>query len=144
MEFELTGDGTKQWNDMAQGRPTTASPSTSTASSNRRRAFDDPFEGRGVITGTFGEREAKDLALVLRFGALPVQLDRQTVQKVSATLGPDSLRAGLIAGLIGLGLVLLYMMLYYRALGIVVVLRPGRPALMYAIVTLLCRPAVSR
>ena len=62
---------------------------------------------------------------MLRFGALPVQLERQTVQKVSATLGKDSLRAGLIAGLVGLGLVLLYMILYYRALGLVVVLGLG-------------------
>ncbi|HEY8543563.1 MAG TPA: protein translocase subunit SecD [Acidimicrobiales bacterium] len=74
-----------------------------------------------VITGEFSEREAKDLALVLRYGSLPVELERQTVQTVSATLGEDSLRAGLIAGFIGLALVALYMILYYRALGIVVV-----------------------
>ena len=46
------------------------------------------------ITGNFSEREAKDLALVLRYGSLPVQLEPQTVQTVSATLGQDSLRAG--------------------------------------------------
>jgi len=57
---------------------------------------------------------------VLRYGALPVQLDRQTVQSVSASLGKDSLHAGIAAGIVGLALVVLYMILYYRALGIVV------------------------
>ncbi|MCZ7536384.1 MAG: protein translocase subunit SecD [Acidimicrobiia bacterium] len=74
------------------------------------------------ITGSFSEREAKDLALVLRYGALPVQFDKEqeTVQSVSPTLGKDQLRAGIVAGLIGLALVALYMILYYRILGLVV------------------------
>lgn len=75
-----------------------------------------------AITGDFTEREAKDLALVLEYGSLPVELERQTVQTVSASLGEDSLRAGIIAGLVGLALVAVYMVLYYRALGIVVIL----------------------
>lgn len=79
-------------------------------------------QGEGQITGEFTEKEAKELALVLRYGSLPVDLKRATTQEVSATLGEDSLRAGLIAGLVGVGLVLLYMILYYRALGIVVLL----------------------
>ncbi len=74
------------------------------------------------ITGNFSQKEAKDLALVLRYGSLPVNLEAQTVQTVSATLGEDSLNAGLVAGLVGLGLVVLYMLVYYRALGLVVVL----------------------
>lgn len=72
------------------------------------------------ISGNFGEGEAKDLALVLRYGALPVQLEQQDAQTVSATLGQDSLRAGLIAGGVGTALVLLYMLFYYRLLGAVV------------------------
>jgi preprotein translocase subunit SecD len=86
-----------------------------------------PFTRDGVtISGGsdvgFSEEDAKDLALVLRFGALPVQLTPQTVQTVSATLGRDSLRAGLIAGLGGVILVAIYILFYYRALGLVVVL----------------------
>jgi preprotein translocase subunit SecD len=80
------------------------------------------FNGNVSITGQFTEREAKDLALVLKFGALPIQLTPQSTQTVSATLGKDSLHAGIVAGLLGLGLVMLYMILYYRALGVVVVL----------------------
>jgi preprotein translocase subunit SecD len=73
------------------------------------------------ISGQFTESEAKDLALVLRYGSLPVELERQSVQTVSAALGDDSLRAGIIAGVVGLSLVALYMLLYYRALGLVVI-----------------------
>ena len=80
------------------------------------------FAGTVSITGDFTEREAKDLALVLKYGALPIELTPQSTQTVSATLGEDSLRAGIIAGILGLGLVLLYMILFYRALGLVVVL----------------------
>ena len=96
------------------------------------------FNGRGQITGDFTQSEAKDLALVLRYGSLPVQLERQSVQTVSATLGKDSLSAGLAAGAIGLALVALYMLVYYRALGVVVWLGLGvSGALMYSIVTYL-------
>ncbi|HEX6596625.1 MAG TPA: protein translocase subunit SecD [Acidimicrobiales bacterium] len=140
VEFSLTGEGTRQWNDMAakvgQGGQIAidldglvkSAPSLQTTN----------FPGEGQITGDFTEREAKDLALVLRYGALPVQLDRQTVQTVSASLGKDSLRAGIAAGLVGLGLVVLYMVLYYRALGLVVLLGLlVTGALMYSVVTLL-------
>ena len=80
--------------------------------------------GRDVeITGNFTQGEAKQLALVLRYGALPVQFDqaKQTVESVSPTLGRDQLTAGIVAGLIGLGLVALYMLAFYRLLGLVVV-----------------------
>ena len=66
------------------------------------------------------ENEAKDLALVLKTGALPITLEQDSVQKVSPTLGEDSLNAGLLAGAIGVGLVMLYMLVYYRALALVV------------------------
>lgn len=75
--------------------------------------------GRAEITGDFTVQEAKDLALVLNTGALPVELEATYQQQVSATLGEDSLRAGLVAGLAGLVLVLIYMVAFYRFLGIV-------------------------
>lgn len=81
--------------------------------------------GTGITGGqtsiTIGdEEEAKNLALVLRTGALPLTLEQSEVRTVSPTLGRDSLQAGLLAGSIGLGLVLIYVLLYYRALGLVV------------------------
>lgn len=90
------------------------------------------------ISGSFTESEAKDLALVLRYGALPVELERQSVQTVSASLGDDSLRAGIIAGIVGLSLVALYMLLYYRALGLVVIVGlTVWGALLYTIISFL-------
>ncbi len=79
----------------------------------------DGISGDAEITGDFSLQEAKDLALVLNTGALPVQLEPTYQQQVSATLGKDSLRAALFAGMLGLGLVLIYMLLYYRFLGLI-------------------------
>lgn len=83
------------------------------------------FTGAVRISGRFTQSQAEDLALVLRFGALPVQLKEQTSQNVSPTLGKDQLRAGIAAGVIGLALVALYMLLYYRVLGLVVLVGLG-------------------
>ena len=75
--------------------------------------------GKAIITGQFTIKEAKDLALVLNFGALPVKLEAIQSQEVSATLGKDSLNQALYAGLVGLGLVLIYMVAFYRFLGVI-------------------------
>ena len=75
--------------------------------------------GAEISGGNMTVQEAKDLAFVLNTGALPVKLETAYQQEVSATLGKDSLNQGLIAGMIGLGIVLLYMLLYYRFLGLV-------------------------
>jgi preprotein translocase subunit SecD len=72
----------------------------------------------GGTTG-FTQDQANQLANVLRFGALPLSFVRQDVSSISATLGHDSLVAGLAAGVIGLVLVIIYLFMYYRGLGIV-------------------------
>ncbi|MDA8270980.1 MAG: protein translocase subunit SecD [Actinomycetota bacterium] len=96
------------------------------------------FGGQGQISGTFTQTQAQDLALVLSYGALPVQLQQQTVQTVSPTLGAASLKAGVLAGLIGLAAVMIYTILYYRLLGIVVVLGLGTSAaLLWSIISYL-------
>ena len=77
--------------------------------------------GNAQITGSFTQLEAQDLANVLKYGALPLAFDRGEVQQVSPTLGADQLNAGLLAGALGLGLVMIYSLLYYRGLGIVTV-----------------------
>lgn len=90
------------------------------------------FDGRVVISGNFSEQEAENLALLLRHGALPIEFqdptDPQsdsTSRAVSATIGGDSLRAGIIAGIVGLALVFLYMVGMYRLLGLVAMLSLG-------------------
>jgi preprotein translocase subunit SecD len=93
------------------------------------------FNGVATITGNFTQKQASDLALELRYGSLPVQFTPESLQTVSASLGKDSLNAGLLAGGIGLALVLAYMILYYRALGVVVVIGLGvSGALLYSII----------
>ncbi|MCY3616763.1 MAG: protein translocase subunit SecD [Acidimicrobiaceae bacterium] len=85
-----------------------------------------PFERSEItISGRFTEDEARDLALVLDYGALPVELEAQQSQIVSASLGTDALAAGVLAGLIGLALVSAYLIVYYRLLGLVAIASLG-------------------
>jgi preprotein translocase subunit SecD len=96
------------------------------------------FNGQGEISGSFTESSAKDLAVAMEFGALPVRLNPLDTVTVSPTLGHSSLVAGLGAGLVGLLLVLLYTILYYRALGLVIVLGlAATAALLWAIISAL-------
>jgi len=82
------------------------------------------FEADAVqISGDFSEKEAKRLTTVLRYGALPIQLEVVSAQAVSATLGKDALHAGLVAGIVGLLLVAAYMIAFYRLLGVSAVLK---------------------
>ncbi|TDD38899.1 protein translocase subunit SecD [Actinomadura sp. KC06] len=90
-----------------------------------------PSIREGAITGgtasidgppdSFNQRYATDLANVLKYGALPLEFTQSSIDEVSSTLGSDQLTGGLIAGAIGLGLVVLYCMFYYRGLGLVAV-----------------------
>lgn len=75
--------------------------------------------GSAQITGNFTQTDATDLANKLKYGALPLALTVQEINQVSPTLGSDQLHAGLLAGLIGLILVVVYSLLYYRGLGLV-------------------------
>ena len=81
--------------------------------------------GRAEISGNFTQKSATELANILKYGALPLAFDVSEVSNVSATLGGEQLRAGIIAGIIGLVLVVGYCFLYYRGLGIVVVASLG-------------------
>jgi preprotein translocase subunit SecD len=81
--------------------------------------------GRAEISGNFTQKSATELANVLKYGALPLAFDVSEVNNVSATLGGEQLRAGIVAGIIGLALVVGYCFLYYRGLGIVVVASLG-------------------
>jgi preprotein translocase subunit SecD len=85
--------------------------------------FNEPILGGSAqIEGNFTAQEARDLANILKYGALPVTLEPVDVTTVSPTVGNDQLRAGIIAGLLGLLLVAIYLVAYYRALGVVAVL----------------------
>jgi preprotein translocase subunit SecD len=77
--------------------------------------------GSAQITGQFSQTEATNLANVLNYGALPLTFTKESVQSISPSLGSDQLHAGLLAGAIGLILVVIYCFLYYRGLAIVAV-----------------------
>ncbi|GAB4100158.1 protein translocase subunit SecD [Sinomonas halotolerans] len=78
-------------------------------------------DGRPQITGGFTEATAKTLSDQLRYGALPISFDIQSEEQISATLGSEQLRMGLLAGAIGLLLVVVYSLFQYRALGFVTI-----------------------
>ena len=127
VNLALTSKAPRSGTPWPSSSSTRSSASTSTARSSPprspsrpRRSF-TPFNGQVQISGNFSEDQAKTLATDFTYGALPVKLDRLTVETVSPTLGKASLQAGLLAGLAGLALVMLYMIFYYRLLGVVVV-----------------------
>ena len=78
-------------------------------------------DGRVQITGGFNQNQANTLANQLSFGSLPLSFTVQSEQQISATLGTEQLRNGLIAGLIGFGLIILYLAWQYRGLAVVAV-----------------------
>ncbi|MGP5164820.1 protein translocase subunit SecD [Arthrobacter rhombi] len=77
--------------------------------------------GKAEISGNFTEESSKALAEKLKYGALPISFEIQSDQQISATLGSDQLRMGLIAGIIGLALVAVYSFFQYRLLGLVTI-----------------------
>jgi preprotein translocase subunit SecD len=94
--------------------------------------------GPTQITGTFTHKTASNLANVLKYGALPLAFEQQTAQTISATLGSNELKAGLLAGGIGLVLVLFYSFFYYRGLSFVTVTSLAlSAAIQYPIIVLL-------
>jgi preprotein translocase subunit SecD len=123
--FQLTGDGSDAFGEATTIAVNAPPPQNQIAIVVDREVISAPrvtgaiTGGSGQIEGGFGEQEAKDLATQLNAGALPVELTRESVQTVSPTLGKESLQQGIIAGIGGLLLLMLYMLFYYRLLGIV-------------------------
>jgi preprotein translocase subunit SecD len=125
---DLTSDGLKAFNEMAAAQAGQAPPTDEVAITLDGIIQSSPsfqassFTGSVQISGSFTPSEASDLATVINYGALPVQLKKLTTTNVSPSLGQDQLDAGVAAGLIGLLLVAAYMIVYYRLLGAVVIL----------------------
>jgi preprotein translocase subunit SecD len=131
----LRGDGQATWNNLANQcyEMTPTCPSTQPGTRGQIAIVLDsviqsspqvnqPNFGDSVaITGSFSRGEAEDLAAVLNRGAFPVEVEAQEARTVSASAGADSLQAAIIAGLIGVALVLTFLIAYYRWLAIVIV-----------------------
>ena len=80
--------------------------------------INNAITGPGVITGQFSHEEAQRIATVLRYGALPIVLQIDSQSTIDATLGQDAITKSLVAGIIGVGIVMLFMLLYYRLPGL--------------------------
>ena len=123
----FNGEGTKAFGSLTARVTSLASPQNQVAIVLDGLVVSAPVineaipSGNAQITGSFTQVEAQDLANVLKYGALPLAFDRGEVQQVSPTLGADQLQAGLLAGALGLLLVFIFSLLYYRALGLVTV-----------------------
>ena len=76
------------------------------------------IESEGIIEGHFTVQQTEDLSLLLRSGALPASLEKEQDQRVGASLGNDSIRSGIMASIIGFGLVVLIMVVYYKHSGL--------------------------
>ncbi|SED77725.1 protein translocase subunit SecD [Streptomyces sp. TLI_105] len=94
------------------------------------------------ISGSFNQQTAQDLGNILSYGALPLTFQTQSVDTVTAALGGDQLQAGLLAGAIGLGLVIIYLVAYYRGLSLIAILSLGVSALLTYVLMALLGPAI--
>ncbi|MET9802070.1 protein translocase subunit SecD [Streptomyces sp. NPDC006368] len=94
--------------------------------------------GSAEISGSFNQKSATDLANILSYGALPLSFSQESVTTVTAALGAEQLKAGLIAGAIGLALVVIYLVVYYRGLSLIAILSLMASAVLtYALMSLL-------
>jgi preprotein translocase subunit SecD len=126
--LNFDGTGTKEFADVTDRLTTLTQPQNEFAIVLDRLVVSAPRtdsripNGQAQITGNFTQDSATQLASQLKFGALPVSFVVQTQNQISATLGSEQLQRGLLAGLIGLVLVVIYSLLQYRALGFVTIL----------------------
>lgn len=141
VSLDFKGDGGSKW-----GKFTTANTQQQVAVVLDSQVVSAPninepiLGGNTQISGTFTQKEADQLANVLKYGSLPLSFEASEAETVSATLGLASLEAGLIAGGIGLALVFVYCLFYYRLLGILTILSLVLSAgIVYAVLVLLGR-----
>jgi preprotein translocase subunit SecD len=98
--------------------------------------------GPAEISGSFTQTEAQDLSNMLKYGALPLSFKESSVTTVTAALGGEQLHAGLVAGAIGLALVIIYLVLYYRGLSIIAIASLGVSAILTYVLMALLGPAI--
>ena len=141
VSLDFKGDGGSKW-----GKFTTANTQQQVAVVLDSQVVSAPninepiLGGNTQISGTFTQKEAAQLANVLKYGSLPLSFESSEAETVSATLGIASLKAGLVAGGIGLALVFVYCLFYYRLLGVLTILSLVLSGgIVYAVLVLLGR-----
>ncbi|MFD7954495.1 protein translocase subunit SecD [Streptomyces ardesiacus] len=142
--MKFTDKGSKKFADITGQLAQKQSPQNQFAIVLDNEVVSDPYVsqeltgGNAEISGSFDQEEAQGLANMLSYGALPLTFKEDSVTTVTAALGGEQLHAGLIAGAIGLALVVLYLLFYYRGLSFIAVASLGVSAgLTYVIMSLL-------
>ncbi|MFJ9417435.1 protein translocase subunit SecD [Streptomyces sp. NPDC101227] len=144
VQMDFTSDGGKKFADITGKLATKAAPQNQFAIVLDGAVVSDPRVreqlngGSATISGGFTQQSAEDLGNMLSYGALPLSFKIDDETTVTAALGGEQLHAGLIAGAIGLGLVVVYLVAYYRGLALVALASLGVSAVLtYTIMTLL-------
>ncbi|MGW3035450.1 protein translocase subunit SecD [Streptomyces sp. NPDC001178] len=125
--MEFTGKGSKKFGDITGKLAKNQSPQNQFAIVLDGNVVSDPSVnqaltgGNAEITGSFTQQEAQSLANMLSYGALPLTFKEDSVTTVTAALGGEQLHAGLIAGAIGLALVVVYLLIFYRGLSVIAI-----------------------
>ncbi len=125
--MEFTGGGAKKFHTTTGKLAAQQSPQNQFAIALDGEVVSAPsvstaLSANAEISGSFNQQSAEELANVLSYGALPLSFQEQSVTTVTAALGGEQLRAGLIAGAIGLALVVIYLVAYYRGLALIALL----------------------
>ncbi|MEU4011178.1 protein translocase subunit SecD [Streptomyces pseudogriseolus] len=125
--MKFTGEGSKKFADITGQLAQKQSPQNQFAIVLDGEVVSDPYVrqaltgGNAEISGNFTQQSSQELANMLSYGALPLTFREDSVTTVTAALGGEQLQAGLIAGAIGLALVILYLLFYYRGLSFIAV-----------------------
>jgi preprotein translocase subunit SecD len=126
VNLSFKGSGQNKWTNLTKEAFGATPPTNQVAVALDGVVYSAPviqnvINGDAQITGSFTQKEASDLANVLKYGALPLTFISGDAEVISASLGDDQLHSGLLAGGLGLAAVVIYSLLYYRALGLVTI-----------------------
>ncbi|WP_405832609.1 protein translocase subunit SecD [Streptomyces sp. NBC_01176] len=146
--MDFTSGGSKKFASITGKLAQNQSPQNQFAIVLDGEVVSDPYVsqaltgGNAEISGSFTQTEAQDLANMLKYGALPLTFKEASVTTVTAALGGEQLHAGLIAGAIGLGLVIIYLVVYYRGLSIIAIASLMVSAVLTYVIMALLGPAI--
>ncbi|MFF7750567.1 protein translocase subunit SecD [Streptomyces sp. NPDC007971] len=148
VQMTFTSTGSKKFSDITGQLAKNQSPQNEFGIVLDGQVVSSPFVqsaisgGQAEISGHFTQQEAQSLANMLSYGALPLSFKEDTVTTVTAALGGEQLRAGLLAGAIGLALVVIYLVVYYRGLSLVAMASLLVSAILTYVIMALLGPAI--
>ncbi|MEW2285983.1 protein translocase subunit SecD [Streptomyces sp. NPDC047841] len=148
VQMTFTGSGAKKFSDITGELAKNQPPQNEFGIVLDGQVVSSPYVssaitgGQAEISGSFKQEEAQSLANMLSYGALPLSFQEQSVTTVTAALGGEQLHAGLLAGAIGLALVVIYLVVYYRGLSLVAMASLVVSAILTYVIMSLLGPAI--